>query len=628
MIKTGAELWNHWTQKNILIGKTYDADLLMAIGKLLNPEAPHHETYEAAQIEKGLGEQQWTAQELIDAILPLLTSWKLMLGDLLELYQRIGANQADKDNLKIEFAFDRNNTLHHTLDHFRETIKKIEKVSELAPTFKFEEETAWNAFRNTFPLYDRRYIENNCSLLRIDNASELRKWNGHYEPFERTGNTRINQTLEDLEKTIAAYISHLDFTPDGEDLGQPTNQEAAIRQAETDHWIKACIIGMHQILSEYDEARPETLKTQLEKVKRFTSSFWSGPEEKIDIEKIIETVNDVLSLPEWGKRHEIYAAWLTTQIAKALKHSRMTFNVIENTLSFPFSGAKLAEIESKNGQLELWCEIRSEAGGNLGGGRKTGIQPDYRIVKRGHTPEDPNATILAIEAKQYWKSAKKVHGEALRDYSHNLPNAQVFLVANGPVSKNAIDLVDISNRNRVHVFRHTEPGNKSSCIALQNAISTLIPPPNPQFPRFDQELRFGRGGMQISLNWIKSVIDLDIRIYSNKKERLDFRNTSTSFGLLHADAFYGGPEIVSLFDTHAFNESFPVEVCVELYSSDAESVFNASPFIFIESQFLQIKLHPNPKCFQSSTKYWNVGTIYPNMVFKPSKESTVQFKSS
>jgi hypothetical protein len=92
-------------------------------------------------------------------------------------------------------------------------------------------------------------------------------------------------------------------------------------------------------------------------------------------------VADLLSLPQWKHRHELYAVWLASKVVQESGPESAEFEVVDNCLPFSFRPSRLALIRSLDPPLDLWLEVRSPLEKPVGKGRKHNVQPDMVIYK-------------------------------------------------------------------------------------------------------------------------------------------------------------------------------------------------------------------------------------------------------
>ncbi len=153
-----------------------------------------------------------------------------------------------------------------------------------------------------------------------------------------------------------------------------------------------------------------------------------------DSQGLVQRLLDILDLPIWELRHELYSAWVLVAILEASPGCSWVCSGDPWVLSFPFRPTPMAELLDCDTEMTVWSELRSPLSDPIGSSRKRGIQPDYSIVrgKRGQSP-DPTQSQLEVECKQYLQANSKGFAAALRDYAKGRPNSLVLLVSNGPL---------------------------------------------------------------------------------------------------------------------------------------------------------------------------------------------------
>lgn len=147
-----------------------------------------------------------------------------------------------------------------------------------------------------------------------------------------------------------------------------------------------------------------------------------------DMRTASQALDDVLDLPIWRKRYELYSVWVATQIVAA-SGKDACWIVADGVLSFSFAGSKVAIFALKDCVAELWAEYRQGTALQLQGrGRKRAVQPDYTVL-RGQ-PDSTGAADagLIIECKHYRKAARKSFQSAIADYAGVHNHAHVALV--------------------------------------------------------------------------------------------------------------------------------------------------------------------------------------------------------
>jgi len=146
---------------------------------------------------------------------------------------------------------------------------------------------------------------------------------------------------------------------------------------------------------------------------------------------IVKKLSDLLNLPIWQRRHELYSAWMLTNIEKSLDSYSLKVHHTNGVLKMPFSPTKLITAESSKGTLLLYSEMRTLVNDLISKKRKRSIQPDYTIFLND---TKSGSALAVIEVKQYRKPSNSNFGEAIKDYSVGHKHAHIFLVNYGKVS--------------------------------------------------------------------------------------------------------------------------------------------------------------------------------------------------
>lgn len=143
-------------------------------------------------------------------------------------------------------------------------------------------------------------------------------------------------------------------------------------------------------------------------------------------------MEDLLRLPIWTKRSELYAVWVATEIVAALNPHQVRLHHNEGRLDFAFRETLLASVLTARPLVSLYGEKRSPLSPDARSTvRSEGVQPDYGLWRAGNA--HPDSCLLAIECKHYKKSGGAAFTEVLSDYAHSLRFAKIYLVSHGPI---------------------------------------------------------------------------------------------------------------------------------------------------------------------------------------------------
>lgn len=534
MLENGLQIWMalvrsglEEARKNRLPG--YDAELVEVLKKQLYPQATR-------TLEQELQAAPPPAEAFLEVFFGALRPFSQMLRDVLGMFETAGARRSD-ENLRIAFDFDKaSKALTLTLQEFREVEQFFRRVAR--PIV----ERLWNS--NTLFMLNRD-VQDVLGSLGVPDAPHgpfrvrdprVRAWiedNGRpawlpfpVTGFPRSGEAELDEALrmsEGLIHYMYNEVRRLGATYDEfarrlselpwDDLGAEDEAEApaddagderprrAFVSAAHDFWpnsfAEIVCLGVEAVNDHTDAERPEAT-TRLARAIRI--GFDHPPRHERTRVELERDFRDLVNLPIWKKRHELYAVWVASRIAEALRDLSWEWHPDGDTLSFPFAGVELATLLSGDGGTHVfWTEKRTELKGGGIFGRKH-IQPDYRIMTVPTHRDD--ATSLVVECKQYRNWSKKNFGAALDDYAKGCPNAPVVLVNYGPTDSSILDLVDASRRDRTFLVGDFKPGGNAALDRfrdlLRGAYTTLLTP---------------RIMGRVELRWGPMFRDLDLHMF-------------------------------------------------------------------------------------------------------------------
>ena len=256
-------------------------------------------------------------------------------------------------------------------------------------------------------------------------------------------------------------------------------------------------------------------------IKLFSSlPYW---EEKR--ESLLKEFLELLNLPIWEKRHELYQTWVLTQIDKALLDYERVIHHCGGELLLTFYGTHIGTVETEKGRVHIWSELRSPLENPIGKGRKKHIQPDYSLTFEPIT--SPSQTITAIECKQYRKANPKNFAEALIDYANGRPNANVLLVNYGAIPANISEKIDDNLKIRTFILGNFMPNQKKQIESFKQYIIDSLPKPAEKLStehlirgfHFDLIAVDISGSMEEILDqkWVQNTLEILIMTFPNAK---------------------------------------------------------------------------------------------------------------
>lgn len=588
MWSTATELWREWVRLRVIRPQDYDTDVAEHLSARL---AALGGPYPNGPITDAMDRAGWSARDLIHALAPLLSSFAGMQRDLLRLLERVGATSGTGENIRVSYEFADGDTIDESLAAFREHVRLIETVVIQLKPWTFTARHAWGV-----PvIWDHVSSDWIDDLVTAGGADRREAWrfeNG-IPDVEPSGDARVDGRASRVVDLVRYVLGRLEsigadtvevrdrvFGDADEDLDA---EQREIGQAAADFWPLSVASGVHGWVAAIARGATTSSDEQLEELDRWLDGFEAGEARDMTVERAVDLLTDVLSLPAWGKRHELYSAWIATQVDRALD-SRLEFVVTDGALRFPFRATLLARLDPPDGDLTLWCEVRLPAAGPLGGGRKANIQPDY-CFRRG----SDDVTVAAVEVKQYKAAASGRHAVTMRDYVGSLPGAPVFLVAHGPLGDGALDAVPVAERGRGHLHPNVRPDRPRESGLFRADVAASFPPPR-------------RRPARIELRWSPRVHDVDLHVRLGDSETSYKGNASHS--VLRKDEVEGGPEIVDLVP----GVDGMVEVRVHVYSSS--SLEEARPVVaFFGEDGLVAELVPTQAVLDSGERWWTVAHI-------------------
>lgn len=606
MTATAAELWRVWESSEALRPQDYDADIVDQVRAVL-VRGGHSGS---GALTDELDHARWAARDLIHALAPVVASFAGMQRDLLRLLERIGASSGTEDNLRVQYEFIEGDPIDESLADFRETVQQIESVLLQLRPLSFDNRHAFAPVLHRYA--SDEWIEEFVAIT----ATDRRTWQFATGVTDtvRTGDPRVDAradrvitlvrdvltmlaTVSDDTRSLRTPRSSPENTPDADLLGE-------IVQAATDFWPLTTASAVHRWADGIADGTLTASDRDLAAVDTWLDGFEAGDPQQVSIERTVDALTDILSLPTWGKRHELYSAWIATQLDRAVD-SRFEFVVREGALRFPFRETLLAHLDTADGPVDLWCEMRSAATGTLSGGRKANIQPDYRLCRPPAGAASAGSTLAAVEVKQYKAAAASRHGATLRDYVVNLPGATVFMVGHGPLGGRVAEAVPAADRSRARVHPEVRVGRPRESADFRAAFAQLFPKPAATWPS------------RIELTW-SSTADLDLYVCDGN-QTTSYQQPSSTHSSLRRDVRSGGTEVIDLHpEAHG-----PLEVWVQVFSGG--SLRTAAPVLtfFAEDEPL-LELSPSHEPTGTNRSRWDVGRIHDDGRIAPSDQSRVR----
>ena len=240
---------------------------------------------------------------------------------------------------------------------------------------------------------------------------------------------------------------------------------------ESDYWVRGRVLD----LASYEQAT----KKQQARVRRELSAYFrnrSRRRMKQDVD--INDLEQILSLPAWRKRYELYSAWILTLLLKALEGHAIELQHDNGRISFSFRETLMARVQSAVPPVAIYSERRVALANPVGHGRSRGAQPDYSFWT------EDGKCLLAVECKHHKRSSTRNFADALNDYGAALGSAQIVLANYGPVSPAVLEAIENDRRSRCSAVGNVNPGELKTlqkvCDIVREAIGDSRPLPHLQ----------------------------------------------------------------------------------------------------------------------------------------------------
>ncbi|VWM13936.1 hypothetical protein [Burkholderia lata] len=454
-----------------------------------------------------------TVESFVETVLSTLQDFSAMMGDILQTLEMASAVNPE-NALGIAFSFDRTSApLKFSLESFRAQVEKVRTVSVMQRVLP-NGNLRWELLEAARSVVDIMALPDTPFPPLAQPA-----------PPPASGDPDVDALLLELGRVVDAFCSRLlgyGNHPDRYRLFEAVNAALAgtdddtrrttIKMAAdaTDGWDFYLVDAMQKIA--YGVKSGSTAPADVASALTPVLNQLPGLPQQIQ-EKYRELV-DMLNLPVWKKRHELYSVWVGTALLRVAKNhaDRFEFLPADGELSFAFGGSRLATYCSDGKQFDIWAEFRSALKGTSKK-RTKGIQPDFRVMQVALGGTDNAKTRFVLECKHYLKPSLSNFTQAADDYARSCVNADVFVVNHGPADHDLlVALLNANQQTRVRFLGEmTAAGNTTT---LEQAIrATLFPPTATaasSTPTTAQPLAPSVG--TIRLAWDGSLQDMDLSV--------------------------------------------------------------------------------------------------------------------
>lgn len=552
-ISSALELWNVFEKTAKFKDHEYDKNLLQKIKEKLNLQA-------SDSITLYLKNNFVSVEKLLEVIMNTLEPFSLMMNDLLKMFEKAGAKKGN-NNIHISFNFDRNNNFNFNLNNFKESVCIVNKISKWIDVIKIDD--PWK-------IIDVLGAEYKLINIHANFNNDIDKWIFEYEnkgilPDFIPDAPKTN--IESIDKKIKIIWNVYEFLIENFKISYEKNKgirnyyDECINHdgsqlwcAESDFWtcylIKVLELRVEEITTttgKRKEIKVEKFEKDLDKC----ISLVIINKKKIEVQ--VENIIEMLNLPYWKKRYEMYSVWTSTQIIEALEDYDIEFNVINNVLSFSFGGSHIATCKKLNPPLKIWAELRTRYDKPIGQRRKSHIQPDYTLAI-----DDINhleSSVVVIECKQYKKYNLKNFTDAVIDYANGRPSADIILNNYTMLPEKINDYItDNSIKKRISFFGNvlpSTPDTKAFKKSIRESVVNYYETSWPNKNKFLFSINCLQLPCRIKLKWGQTSKDLDLYISIGKSSLINYQNKGSEdnepYAFLNCDSMCGnGEEIITI----------------------------------------------------------------------------------
>jgi uncharacterized protein YfaP (DUF2135 family) len=613
IVRTSGECWRQLLAFGEIDVKHYDRAIVEAIANKLNLD-PNIDL--AGQLDSLAIETETFLNAFFKAAAPFTE----MLQDLLAFFERAGAAQSATGTIEISFDFGKNvEGLKFDLSTFR--------------TWQWQWHSALLQQSDGIPAWNHDYLRRIAASLRSAEVDprplrdSVTDWLGAYEKGRwpdtlpdapRIGPGRWGRVLLLLWNLWSQVVA--DSRALGADRGALTRYRWMPGQAhkgsgsvfdpwllkllDADGWTRSVLRGMHEAAD--DPQRSDALSGEV------TTIIDTVPKTRQSVQGQIAVLEQLLSLPAWKRRCELYSAWVGSEIVGALG-PQARVHAVDGFLRYSFGGTHLATaFDQSQRALHVWAELRSPLNQPKGKGRARNIQPDYSIQIEPITY--PESSLLVVECKQYLVANVKGFADALTDYARGRPRAIVALVNYGKASGAIRDRVDTDVSERTRVIGDLRPQSREASQDFSALVGSLLRSSDtstlsngtgiesPSAPRpagalsLATEVQAQDPWGRIALGWGVRPRDLDLHVWltdgNGRRAEISFQQPGTLDGepwaFLDRDCVEGeGPETVAI--------RRPCTMCCAVHNySDESPLRDSGAILEVSLGSLKAKLHcPN-----------------------------------
>lgn len=568
---TPSQLWNHLIKDaglelHLKKKPGRDAELEMQVLQLLDPGWGTPSAFSTVKAllkeDQKLASPSITVERLLVTILETQRGFAAMMSEILGTLAMAEATVGES-NLEFEFSFDEvAGPLKLTLEQFQLYEERTRRVC--ASRFvSLSQQQRWTINDILYELREPR------DKQPADQFSLAPQINAESAP------SRFQATLLTLELAVGDFLqrcrsmgpsrrANFSTLMDQQALSTLNAQQLEtleIAGDATDFWDVG-IVETINFCKHHLKSRGLDQDSTFEKLKRAVEMI---PVRQQWIDETFKELLDLLNLPVWKRRFELYSVWVGTRLLDVAKNhaNELEFHPQNRVLSFAFGGSTLASYMADGKRFSIKCEVRSDL---VGASRKRtrAIQPDFRIFREGQVATTNDATCLVVECKHYLQQNVANFSAAASDYARSCRYATVLVVNHGWLDETTLlAAVETEVRDRARFIGNAAPNASDELQAfLQAALfstptkASSGPVQHPKLisnsPATTLELSsLVHQPVSLEVDWDSSLLDIDLALAfiletTNELVEINFKNRGEEgaphFARLHEDVM-GGPGI-------------------------------------------------------------------------------------
>lgn len=463
-LQTAEALWDNLNTAGRLSPKSHDRKFFDDLREELNI-AP------GADIGAHLRANKTKPTPFLIAVLNALQPFSMMFSDIYEMFAEGGVKHSN-DNILIQFDFGQAGKLNFDANDFRTALRTLEKLNSAVSRHAFKPGDLNSIYKGIMNALICAHQADAATIGPLSSPIIGTRNGLSVKPNDAIANAVATEWMEDasgwpymtppplpqwpdddsLGKALAPfsnaieqlcfrtgrYASQTDLRKNRSTKTPQTDKRAPISLWSEDllAWVQddhpARFFYMRALWHCYELA-PKDSQTRADLAAEIRALIKKHSD--VDEEQLLaQELCDLLDLPVWQQRSQLYSVWLITVLKRELKSDeRFELQGDNGRLDFAFSPTHIADLHIGHDVLKLVAEFRASADGVVlaGEGRMQNIQPDYSLIQSA--PGAAPRVIYVLEAKQYAQGKTKNFNDALRDYASVHTHALVALANYGAI---------------------------------------------------------------------------------------------------------------------------------------------------------------------------------------------------